>query len=131
MDANHIIKLINPKVITLEIKLVTTRKTKKGTVKKLKQPKLWLNAAIEVTEPLSPTCMYQDEHNQAWIAMPNPTDVIVIRNPSMDAYSFKMPTELIYAFSPAPMDSSAQPQVEVKTDTATFDEDWLALNDTL
>jgi hypothetical protein len=71
--------------------------------------------------------MYQDEHHQQWYAMPNPTDVIVIRNPCMDAYSFKMPTELIYAFSPAPMDSSAQPQIE----KVTFDEDWLALNDTI
>jgi len=38
-----------------------------------------------------------------------------------------MPTEFIYAFSPAPMDSSAQPQIE----KVTFDEDWLALNDTI
>lgn len=127
MKNNHIIKLMNPRVVELEIKLVTTRKTKKGTVKKLKQPKLWLNVAIELTEPLTPHNMYQDEHHQQWYAMPNPTDVIVIRNPSMDAYSFKMPTELIYAFSPAPMDSSAQPQIE----KVTFDEDWLALNDTI
>lgn len=110
MEDNHIIKLMNPKVVALEIKLVTTRTTKKGAIKKLKEPKLWQNIAIELTESLTPGCIYLDEHYQQWYVMPSPTDVVVIRNPCMEARSFKMPTELVYAFSPAPMDSSAQPQ---------------------
>lgn len=110
MEDNHIIKLMNPKVVKLEIKLVTTRTTKKGAIKKLKEPKLWLDAAIEVTEPLTTHGVYEDEHHQEWCAMPRATDVTTIRNIRMDMYSFKMPTELIFAFSAAPMDSSAQPQ---------------------
>lgn len=107
---DNCIKLMNPKVVKLEIRLVTTRTTKRGTIKKLAQPKLWLNAAIEVTDQLSPCCVYQDEHDQTWYATPNPTDVITIVNVCTDAYSFKMPTQLYAIFSTASMNSSAQPQ---------------------
>lgn len=89
------IVLFNPKVIALEIVLVTKRTTKKGTTKKLQNPFMKINCCIEVTEPLISGFLYQDEHHQMWYAG-RATDVIQIRNTVSEFHGyFKMPTRLI------------------------------------
>ena len=127
VEDNHIIKLMNPKVIKLNVTMVTHRKTRKGTQVRLKQPMMLLDALIAVTEPLTMSSVYCDEHNQQWLVMAKLTDVMHIRNLNQSIISFRMPTMLVQAYSTFSMDSSAQPQIE----KVTFDEDWLALNDTI
>lgn len=127
VEDNHIIKLMNPKVIKLNVTMVTHRKNRKGTQVRLKQPMMLLDALIAVTEPLTMRSVYCDEHNQQWLVMAKLTDVMHIRNLNQSIISFRMPTMLVQAYSTFSMDSSAQPQIE----KVTFDEDWLALNDTI
>jgi hypothetical protein len=110
---NKIIKLINPKVVMLKINLKTERLTKRLTTKKLKHPTLMIYACIELSESLSYGCVYQDEYSQSWYVTGKRDNLCVITNVNQFASFFKMPTELVYAYCPAPMNSSAQPQGEI------------------